>query len=95
MAPIIQGKKMNLLSAIISETLFALRLKKKPVREVIVYDAKMPIQHAKLMTEKPMIKKDEKKPETEGLMQIPATKNPPKTKKKRPKASEKNQVQNK
>lgn len=81
--PIIQKKKMGLLSAFISEALYALKLKRKPVEEIVVYDTKMPIQYAKPMTEKPM-QKDEKKPETEGLMVIkPEVKKAKKRRKKK------------
>ncbi|VVC04755.1 Uncharacterised protein [Candidatus Bilamarchaeum dharawalense] len=69
--PIIEQKKMGVLSTIISETLYLLRLKKKPnIREIIIYDPKMPIKHAKPMAEGALLKTDEKKPETEGLMPI-------------------------
>lgn len=72
LAPIIQSKKMSILSAIISETLYMLRLRKKPViRHAIVYTAKMPIQYAKPIAEgRAVLKKEEKKPQAEGLMPI-------------------------
>ncbi|MFH1520373.1 MAG: hypothetical protein ABID61_01885 [Candidatus Micrarchaeota archaeon] len=72
LTPIIQRKKMGILSSIISETLYMLRLKKKPlIQHAIVYDAKMPIQYAKPMTEgRAVLKREEKKPQAEGLMPL-------------------------
>ncbi len=64
-------KNRSFIEAAISEVLFTLRLKKRPVKEAIVYDQKMPIQLAKPMAEKAMAQagqKADRKPQAEGLM---------------------------
>jgi hypothetical protein len=64
-------KKTGIIESLISETLYLFGIKKKKELEIIVMDAKMPIQHAKPMAEKAMEsgkKADERKPETEGIM---------------------------
>ncbi len=66
-----ERKNRSIIEAAISELLITLRLKKRPVKEVIIYDHKMPIQLAKPMTEKAMPsvgQKGERKPQAEGLM---------------------------
>ena len=82
LTPIKNKKKTDLITFIISETLYVLQLKKRPVvREITVYNSKMPIGVAKPMAEeRATIKKEETKPETEGLMAIKSTLVPVKSK---------------
>jgi hypothetical protein len=63
-------KKTSLIEAAISEILHVSGVKKKPQKvEIVEYSPKMPIKHAKPMAEesvKPL--KNDRKPESEGLM---------------------------
>ncbi len=66
-----ERKNRSVIEMAISELLITLRLKKRPVKEAIVYDVKMPIQLAKPMAEKAMTAekaKADRKPQAEGLM---------------------------
>ncbi len=69
--PEAERKKKSLIEHVFSELLIFLRLKKRPVTEVVIYGGKMPIQRAKPMAEKPMEAKplkQERKPEAEGII---------------------------
>lgn len=69
--PVREAKKMSLLEATISDVLAFMGFKRKKPVEIVVYEGKMPIKAAKPMTEKAMsAKREEKKPETEGLMKV-------------------------
>ncbi|MEW6722461.1 MAG: hypothetical protein AB1324_04315 [Candidatus Micrarchaeota archaeon] len=70
-------KRTSLIESLISEFLHVTGIRKKPRKmEVVVYPEKMPIRHAKPMTEG-AIKRTEKIPQTEGLIKekaVPARK---------------------
>jgi hypothetical protein len=68
-------RKASLIESVISDLLHAAGVRKKPGKvEVIEYKTKMPIQHAKPMSELPMKKKEETKPVSEGIMKSQAQK---------------------
>lgn len=76
-------RKTSAIEALISDALHVIGIKRKGPKEIIVMDAKMPIQHAKPMAEKAMEsgkKSNDRKPQAEGLMgarKTAAAKSPP------------------
>jgi len=68
--PIRDRKNTSLFVEVVSEILYALKVKKRPVKQIVSYDTKMPIAQAKPLTETPILQSEDKKPETEGLMAI-------------------------
>ena len=61
-------RKVSFIEALIGDVLHLIGLKRKPRKvEIIEYQKKMPIQHAKPMAEKPM-RREDVKPQSEGPM---------------------------
>jgi hypothetical protein len=63
-------KQTSIIENALSELFIFLRLKKRPVEEIVVYDQKMPIQRAKPMAEQPMEAKPDQqhRPQAEGII---------------------------
>ncbi|NYZ74479.1 hypothetical protein H0O00_05020 [Candidatus Micrarchaeota archaeon] len=69
--PVREAKKKSFMEAAISDVLALFGFKRKKQAEIVVYGEKMPIKAAKPMAEKAMAgKREQKRPEAEGLMAI-------------------------
>jgi hypothetical protein len=87
--PVREAKKRSAMDRIISDALAFIGFKRKKAPEIVAYGGKMPIEAAKPMAEKAMAsKREQKKPQSEGLMSIKRKKRAKKGEKKEENANQ-------